>query len=281
MSRRRMDSIRAWWRVACLILAVILLTLAFLSFPPIMGGIFGAFEGVGNIVVVAGPSEIEAIPVITSIKVRVLEADMGFSKEFMGNETEHELNPVRGALVLVTDGAEYFGFTNADGEVILSAPKGNFTLTVNPRPYNRDPTCFWRGHISVEGNETFVVKFFLYRLNPMEIDVNLRSTYPESNVTLGFKLPINGSYYVGIPVIVYYTPAGEVRLYREDVGGSIELGGVSRDLWRSPRINYLADWPGGSRMVETVSIRDFSAYILPDMTYLPVERVVLEELEAG
>jgi len=281
------------WRAICLIVAVMLLTLAFLNFPPIMGGIFGAFESVGNIVVMAGPSEIGVSPIITRIRVRVLEADMGFSREFMGNETEYELNPVRGALVLVMDGAaittgpsyilraEYFGFTDANGEVVLSAPKGNFTLMVNPRPYNRDPACFWRGRVSVEGNETFAVKFFLYRLNPMEINVDIRSAHPESIVTLGFKLPINGSYYVGSPAIVYYTPAGEIRLYREDIGRSIELEEASRNLWRNPRINYLADWPGGLRTVKMVSIRDFSAYILPDMTYLPVERVILEELETG
>jgi hypothetical protein len=110
--------------------------------------------------------------------------------------------------------------------------------------------------------------------------VNMRSARPESIVTLGFKLPVNGSYYVGSPVMVYYTPAGEIRLYRDDIGGSIELEETSRNLWRNPRIDYLADWPGGLRTVKTASIRDFSAYILPDMTYLPVERVVLEELEA-
>jgi len=294
------SSIKTWWRAACLIVAIMLLMLAFLSYPPIMGGIFGSFESVGNIVVMAGSSEVEASPAITRIRVRVLEADMGFSREFMGNETEYELNPVRGALVLVMDGAaittgpsyilraEYFGFTNASGEVVLSAPKGNFTLMVNPRPYNRDPVCFWRGRVSVEGNETFVVKFFLYRLNPTDINVNLKSAYPESIVTLEFKLPLNGSYYVGVPVVVYYTPTGEIKLYREDAESPIgmkeipkKLKELSRNFWLNARVNYLLEWPGGFRIVKTVDIRDFSAYILPDMTYLPVERVVLEELEAG
>lgn len=294
-----MGRIKTWWRIICLVVAIMLLTLAFLNFPPIMGGIFETFESAGNVIVVAGPSKIEVSPVITRIKVRVLEADMGFSREFMGNETRYELNPVRGALVLVMDGAaittgpsyilraEYFGFTDANGEVVLSAPKGNFTLMVNPRPYNRDPVCFWRGRVSVEGNETFMVKFFLYRLNPIEINVNLKGAYPESIITLRFKLPMNGSYYVGIPVVVYYTPTGEVKLYREDVGYPIGLKEIPRMLkelswsfWRNPRINYLTDWPGGFEMTKTISIRDFSAYILPDMTYLPVDRVVLEELEA-
>jgi len=289
-------NVKTWWRVICLIVAIMLLMLALIKFPPIMGGIFRAFENIGNITIVAGSSEIEASPVLTRIKVRVLEADMGFSREFMGNETEYKLNPAKGALVLVMDGAAittgpsyilragYFGFTNSSGEVILSAPKGNFTLMVNPRPYNRDSACFWRGRVSIEGNETFVVKFFLYRLNPMEINVNLKSIRPESIVTLEFKLPLNGSYYVGVPVIVYYTPTGEVRLYREDAKDLIELKETTRyswNFWMNPRVNYLADWPGDLRIVKTVDVKDFSAYILPDMTYLPAERVVLEELEAG
>jgi len=44
----------------------------------------------------AGASEVEASPAITRIRVRVLEADMGFSREFMGNETEYELNLLGG-----------------------------------------------------------------------------------------------------------------------------------------------------------------------------------------
>jgi len=43
--------------------------LAFLSSPPIMGGVFRAFESVGNIVFMAGASEVEASPAITRIRV--------------------------------------------------------------------------------------------------------------------------------------------------------------------------------------------------------------------
>ena len=141
----------------------------------------------------------------------------------------------------------------------------------------------------MRGNETFIVKFFLYRLNPIDINVNLKSAYPESIITLEFKLTLNGSYYyVGVPVVVYYTPTGEIKLYREDAESPIGLKEISRKLkelsrnfWLNPRVNYLSDWPGGLRIVKIVEIRDYSAYILPDMTYLLVERVVLEELESG
>jgi len=56
----------------CLIVAIMLLTLAFLNFPPITGGMFGALENIeGNMVVVAGPQRL-GNPAITRIRVKVL-----------------------------------------------------------------------------------------------------------------------------------------------------------------------------------------------------------------
>lgn len=276
------------WRFIWIILATILLVLTFLNFSPSMSG---AVDILSNIHQIINIVEIEAEPAITEIKVRVLEADMGFSKKFLGNETEYELRPIRGALVLVMDGAaittgpsyilraSYFGFTNEDGEVILLAPRGNFTLMINPRPYNRDPDCFWRGPITVDGNETIVAKFFLYRLNPTKVYVGLKARDPKTSLSLRFQLPLNGSYYVGIPIIAYYTSLGDAHLYREDAGGSFRLQEAVRNLWMNPRIYYLMALPGGTEVVRTVEIGGLAVYVSPQMTYLPVERVVVEELE--
>lgn len=274
-----------------MISAILLLAIALTNFSP---SISGAMEILQSIPLPTNYVKVEVKPVLVKIKVKILEADMGFSREFIGNETEYEFRPVRGGLVLVMDGAaittgpsyilraSYFGFTNADGEIVLSAPRGNFTLMINPRPYNRDPACFWRGDVSVDGNETFVVKFFLYRLNPTDISVSLKGSVSESLVRLRFKLPINGSYYLGIPVIIYYTYTGALRLYRQDIGGPLELWGSSivvERFWINPRVHYLGEWPGGLEIMETLKVGDFPAYISPTMTYLPVEKVSLEELE--
>lgn len=279
-------------RLIYLVITMILLAITFLKFSPSIGGAISTFDAVSQVI---DFREIEVSPVLVKIRVKVLEADMGFSREFMGNETGYEFRPVGGALVLVMDGAAittgpayilrlgYFGFTNDKGEIVLSAPRGNFTIMINPRPYHKDPECFWRGPISVEGNETIVVRFILYRLNPVEIDVNARRLDSETLVKMKFKLPINGSYYIGTPIVAYYTSMGDVKLYREDKGDLPDLwrlSGAMTDLWINPRIHYLTEWPGGAEVVRIINIRDFSAYILPSMTYLPVERVTLEELKS-
>lgn len=284
-------------------MAVLLLALAFLNFSPSRSG---AMDVLNELAPIAETAEAEAGPIPVKIMVRVLAADMGFSKSFTGNETEHELYPIRGALVFVMEGdalmgslldvpkVGYFGFTDADGEVILLSPRGNVTLVVNPRPYDpfmrsprppysQDPRLFWKASVDVDGNETFVVKFFLYRVNPMKIYVNLRPSAPETHVTLRFKLPLNGSYYIGSPIVVHHTSSGDIAVYREELGSSLslrELPWIAENFWINPRIIYSESYAGGAEVMEVIAIPSLSAYILSRMTYLPVERVILEELES-
>jgi len=291
-----MERAKPRWGLVYLILTVILLAIAFLNFSPNVGS---AIEIIMNISPQSSANfaEMRASPAIIKIKVRVLAADMGLSREFMGNETDYDLKPVRGALVLVVDEAaaitgsfyipegDYLGFTNSDGEVILSAPKGNFTLMINPRPYssfmtkprpyNPDPKCFWRSLVNADENKTIEVRFHLYRLNPIRINVSVSGARPETRVELAFKLPYEGSYHIGAPVITYYNNFGEIRLYRYDLGGSSTF---AEEFWAQPRINYLLNRTGGMEIAETIRINEILTYISPSMTYLPVERVVLKEV---
>ena len=279
-------------RLICLSLTILLLAIAFLTFSPSIGGAAEILEKAPQAIKF---SRVESSPVLVKIRVKVFEADMGFSREFLGNETDYQLRPVKGALVLIMDGAaittgpsyilrgSYYGFTDANGEAILSSPIGNLSIMINPRPYHRDPRCFWRSYVKIDGNETIIVRFFLYRLNPIEIKVDMKVFEPKNHVTLRFKLPLNGSYYIGAPVLVYYTSIGDVRIYREDLGSYTELKGYPRgamSFWRNPRIYYLEEQLGGARVIKVLRVKGLSAYISPSMTYLPVERVVLEELEA-
>lgn len=237
-------------RTAALVIVVMLLALSLLIFSPSFANAFEkvekAAESLGRLIPERGAE-------LTKVKVRVLFSDQGSSQLFLGNETA-DFKPVANAVVLI-DG--YAALTDENGEATLRAPKGNVTIHVS-----RDGKSYWEGVIDVSDNETIIVKFILYRLTPLDIKVDLSPFKVTTPATLSFRIPLQGRYYAGRPHISFYTPWGELRKVPETLGDGIDYRNLAR---------------GGMLLVIHEKIVGNPVYILPDSTYLPVERVELEE----
>ena len=235
---------------AALVIVVILLALSLLIFNPSFASalekVEKAAESLGRLIPERGAE-------LTEIRVKVLFSDQGSSQLFLGNETT-DFKPVGNAVVLV---GGYVALTDENGEATLKAPKGNVTIHVS-----RNKRNYWRGVVDIDGNETIIVKFILYRLTPLDVKVDLSPFKITTPVTLSFKTPLQGRYYVGKPHISFYTPWGELRMVPETLDEGID---------------YRTLAGGGTPLVIREKVVGNPVYILPDSTYLPVERVELEE----
>ena len=268
------------WKIAAAAIVVMILALSIILFNP---SFMGAAEAMENAAEAFRKILPEKGAELTNVKVRVLLSDMGFSEEFLGNETG-ELKPVQRATIWMGGNV---ALTDSNGEATLIVPKGNITLYVS-----KDGRNYWRENVMVDGNETITVKFFLYKLRPATIDVRLDPFKVVTPVAFTFKLPLEGEYYVGKPVIAFYTPWGELRFQVSDVkevigisyeGEKVVIIKTAKPIAEMIKakevaeISYEIRVKGGLTLNRTEKINGNPAYILPGMTYLPVERVELEE----
>ncbi len=217
-------------------------------------------------------------PPISAVKVRVMTADMGYSDHYKGNETDLSLGPVYNIAVSI---AGKLALTNRVGEALLLVPQGNHTLRIS-----RDRIDWWMVDVEVdEDEETFNVNTVLYRLAPLNITADVKAFASSELVSLNFRLPDAGEYYVGSAIITYYTPSGEARVFREGFSAGFPLnrlsniwGDVGTALGRRSiiTVDYTSTVPGGEFIMKTIDVKDQPAYVIPWMTYLPIERVFLE-----
>lgn len=262
---------------------IILLLLAFLYFSPEVGGIT---ESLGNVLSIGRVLAVRREPDLIYIRVRVLRADMGISNSFMGNETDYRLKPLKGALVVIGNYPvisaghlripQNYGFTGGDGTVILRAPKGNVTLMVAENPKYLKRSDFWKTEIKAERNRTYTVKIFLYRLKPVDIRVERKPFKLKTHLMMKFNLPRFGKYYVGYMLVSYYDIWFRPRLFREDMVSPISMNRTSNP-YEMFRMRYSEVYEGGVSLNEILELNDPTTYAIPSMTYLPVERIVLEE----
>ncbi|RLG06940.1 MAG: hypothetical protein DRN68_06180 [Thaumarchaeota archaeon] len=258
-----------------------------------MGGISSSIENF------LGSDKIPTIrgrPNLVRIRVRVLRADMGFSSNFMGNETSYQLKPLKGALIVLEDypmisedhttvlathlkTPRNYGFTGSDGTVILTAPKGDITLMVAENPEYLKLSDFWKTKIRAEEGKTYTVKIFLYRLKPVSIKVEGKPFKLKTHLTMRFNLPRFGKYHVGYTLISYYDIWLRSKLCREDAALSIPMD-QTINPYEMFRMRYSEIYEGGVSLTKLLEINDLTTYVIPNMTYLPVERIILEENES-
>jgi len=263
---------------------IILLLLSFLYFSPSFEGASEKLEKISQMIRLV---TVRHIPDIVTIKVKVLRADMSISANFTGNETNYELKPVKGALIVVGKHMpivtphiiripQSCGFTGNDGVVILRVPKGNTTLMIAENARYHTPPDFWKTSITVDENKTFIVKIFLYRLKPTKITVHGNPFKLKTPITLSFNLPAAGRYYVGYLSVSYYDIWRNLRFYREDLNSSIILSNPDQ-AYNMIRMSYSIEYPGGMPMDKSLEVDGPTAYVIPSSSYLPVERIILEE----
>ena len=274
----------AKYRELLIAIWMILLLLSFIYFSPSLEGASEKLEKISQIIRLL---EVRHIPDMATIRVRVLRADMGISYSFTGNETNYEFKPVEGALIVIGEHIPIVtpyiiripqgcGFTGEDGVAILRVPKGNITLMIAENARYHGLSDFWKTSITVDENKTFTVKIFLYRLKPTKIIVYGNPFRLKTPITLSFNLPASGRYYVGHPSISYYDIWRNLRFYREDLNSSMILRNPSQ-AYSMIRMSYSIKYPGGMSMSKSLEVDGPTAYVIPSLSYLPVERISLEE----
>lgn len=223
-----------------------------------------------------GPEELVE-PKLSTVKLKVTLTDMGYPS--LSNWGGSPPKPVSNAIISLSG---RYTFTDWMGEATVRAPQGNCTLAIS-----RDRIGWWRTEVTLEKDmEDFEVNFILYRIAPFNITSDVKPSADLNTVTLLFQIPDSGSYYIGMAVITYYTPSGGPEVYREDFSEPVPLRSV-RNLWgemssvgRPFRSMILIDYDhkgfGGETITVKIDVKGEPVYVIPWMSYLPVESVVLE-----
>ena len=257
--------------IVSIILMVILL---YLSFTLFSSSFLGASEIVKQTAETLGrlvPSrgEVETV----RVEVRILYADLGYGYLFHGNETP-VFSPLRGVLVSL---AGLIGITDDDGIAVFHVPKGNHTLRVERviRFQGKVIVNSWKGSVNIEGEKTLTVMFKLFRILPASIDSSLNPFQTISHTSLTFNLPTTGKYYIGPTIITYYTPWGELR---RTIGEPVEVTAKPEEMDEYVfQIDYSIDYEGVGSVSKVEKIPGNPSYIVPELTFLPVESVVVED----
>ncbi|MBS7626760.1 hypothetical protein KEJ51_06975 [Candidatus Bathyarchaeota archaeon] len=223
-----------------------------------------------------GPEELDESK-LSTVRLKVILTDMGYPR--LSNWGCLPPKPVPNAIISLSGRS---AFTDWMGEAIVRAPQGNCTLAIS-----RDRIGWWRTEVTIEKDmEEFEVNFILYRIAPLNITSDVKPSTGLNPVTLLFQIPDGGSYYIGMAVITYYTPSGEPEVYREDFSEALPLKSV-RNLWGGMssadhpfRSMVLIDYDhkglGGETIKVKIDVKGEPVYVIPWMSYLPVESVVLE-----
>lgn len=268
-----------------LALFTLLLALTLTLFKPV------GFEGAESLLQILPLPEskerVKAQQSFAPIKIWLLEADMGIAQHFQGNESIENYTPIEGAFVRI---GFYSTITDELGRATLVAPLGAQTLKIC-----RDSGC-WSKEIEIDGNMSLVIKFVLYRINPEKIRIELDPLKPEQDISLSFRLPASGEYYIGSPTISYYDQDAQVKAYRSGLENSVKISLPTTSenlLTASPltlakkieeslgttTMNYTKSLEGGISYTSTLKIAGKPVLVVPDLTFIPVEKVVVEVSE--
>ncbi len=252
-------------------LAILLLYLALMIFSSNFVGatqvVEQAVETLGKLL--PGNSNTGAL----RVKVKVLYADIGYGYIFNGNETA-PYQPLSGAVVSL---AGLIGVTDSNGEAVFYVPQGNHTIRVERmvRAQGQVLINSWEGYVNIDDSKEVTVRFKLFRIYPSIIDVSLNPLKPSNPVYLVFNLPSEGEYYAGSIIITFYTPWGELR---RTIGDPVDITATPEELGDNIfLINYELDHGGGGTINRIEEVPGNPSYIVPELTFLPVESVVVED----
>ncbi|MEN2974326.1 MAG: hypothetical protein ABDH32_01960 [Candidatus Caldarchaeales archaeon] len=271
-----------WRKYAALILVAFLLSSSFLIFTmstsSIPDFITQLFQNIEKAVFV------EREPEYVKLTIQLQEMDLNHSLEYFGNESG-TLHPLRYTYVRI--GGEVRS-TDRYGKASFIIPKGNYSLMIIKSIEGRrrwssleQPISLevgggvWTTYINVKSDGEVKITFYLFRLEASNMEVYPDIVQGVSRVKMVFKLPYMGEYYIGKPTITYYTPWGQLRIHYEDMEiiGRIYL----KDIWSLVSVDYLEKRDGGVNIELIEEVRSFPTYVLPRYTFLPVERIEVEE----
>jgi len=265
--------------LAVLTLTIIILSSSLIMYTPnfekinIVEEFMNVLESSG---VSQGPEELVETK-LSTVRLKVTLTDMGYPN--LSNWGVSSPKPVSNAIISLSGRS---ALTDWMGEATVRAPQGNCTLAIS-----RDRIGWWRTEVTLEKDmEEFEVNFILYRVAPLNITSDIKPSTDLNPVTLLFQIPDGGPYYIGMAVITYYTPSGGPEVYREDFSEAVPLRSV-RNLWGSMsgvgrpfRSMVLIDYDhkgfGGEIITVKIDVKGEPVYVIPWMSYLPVENVVLE-----
>lgn len=254
-----------WKKITLAAIVVVLLSLAFLIFSFSM---LSSQDIVAEIIHNIQESLSIQEPEYVKLTIYLMESDLGHSMTYFGNETA-SATPIPNAFVRI--GGEVT-FTNNGGEAYIIIPKGNYTLSIARK---RGADSVWETSINVVSDGEVNITFYRFRVEASSINAYPQPFKGLSNVKIAFKLPTIGIYYVGEPTITYYTPWGQLRVHYRD----LEISeGISLDnVWDLVEINYRRVESGGQTIEFIEEVRGFPTYIHPKYSFLPVEKVEVEE----
>lgn len=254
-----------WKKITLTGIAILLLSLAFLLFPSNLSIsqdiIAQLIQNFRQII----PTE---EPEYVKLTISLMEVDLGHSMKYSGNESALA-TPIRHTYVRI---GGVVSITNDQGKAYLILPKGNYTLSIIRRGL-RGPV--WTYPLNIVSDGQVKITFHLFRLEASKMDL-----YPEpfkgtTNLKITFTLPLSGQYYIGKPTITYYTAWGELKiLYRGiEVSNSISL----QNIWSLIDMDYRKVEAGGQIIEFTEEVRGFPTYVHPRFSFVPVEKVEVEE----
>ncbi len=254
-----------WKKITLAAIVVLLLSLAFLLFSFSMPS---SQDIVAQIIRNIQESLSIQEPEYVKLTMYLMESDLGHSMTYFGNETA-PVTPISNAFIRI--GGE-ITFTDSQGKAYIIIPKGNYTLSVARKKWAES---VWQTSLNVVSDGEVNITFYRFRLESSGINA-----YPEpfeglTNVKIAFMLPTTGRYYVGEPTITYYTPWGQLRVHYRD----FEISeGISLDnVWDLVEINYQRLESGGQTIEFIEEVRGFPTFIHPIFSFLPVEKVEVEE----
>jgi len=207
-------------------------------------------------------------PEYVRLTISLMEVDLGHSMKYSGNESA-PATPIKHTYVRI---GGVVSITNDQGKAYLILPKGNYTLSVMRRGLGGS---VWTYPLNIVSDGEVKITFYLFRLEASSMDL-----YPEpfkgaTNLKITFNLPLSGQYYVGKPTITYYTAWGELKILYKDmeVTDSISL----QNVWSLIDMDYHRIGLGGQTIEFEEEVRGFPTYVHPRFSFIPVEKVEVEE----
>lgn len=254
-----------WKKIALTILAVIILSSAFLLFA---FSLSSSQDFVGQLLQEVREAISTEEPEYVKLIIHLSESDLGHSMTYLGNESATPTPLVHTYLAISGESR----FTDRQGKAYFILPKGNHTLII----FRRGPVrAVWNTQINVVSDGEVKITFHLFRIEASSIDV-----YPEpfkglTRLKIKFILPQLGRYYIGDPTITYYTTWGQMRVFFNDL--TIQDGLPPDNVWNLIKIDYNRIESGGQIVEFVEELRGFPTYIHPRLSFLPIEKIDIEE----
>jgi len=263
-----------WKKITFIVIAIFLLSSAFLLFT---FNLSATRDFVSEMIQEVRQALSIAEPEYVKIRVYLMESDLGHSITYSGNESALAV-PLPYTYVRI--GGE-MRLTDSQGGAYFVIPKGNYALAVLRRGF-RGPV--WLTQIKMVSDGEVNITFYRFRLEASSIDVYPKPFEGLTRLKIRFMLPLTGQYYIGKPTITYYTAWGQLRVHFNDPvkpeGISLKIipDGIDlQDIWGLIEIDYQRIESGGQIIEFMEELRGFPTYIHPGFSFLPVERVDVEE----